>query len=340
VQLRLNPHPHAFLRPSVIAIDGSPDVSALVGRTVLVTGARGFLGRHVSRALCAIGATPVGLTRADAPRPGLHGCDRWIKGDLGDPSAIEHMIRSLQPDGVLHLAGFASGASTPDAVRNVVEGNVLSTANLMMAVQRHAPNARVIIAGSLESSDPMRGPTNFWTPYGASKAATEIIAHLLRDYGGLPVVSARIGTAYGHDDPNERRLVPHTILSLLDGVSPSLSSGDRLIDPIHIDDVVVALLGLLAAPGVPEGSVDVGTGRLRSIRVVADIIRSAVGASVPVNFHHVPDRAGNQVAADIQGMRSVLGWTPQVRLEEGIAQTVESYRAARSMRRASSHALN
>ncbi len=306
---------------------GLVDLSGLAGRSVLVTGARGFLGRHLAMRLRRIGATPVGTTRASGPTPGEHGITDWRVVDMADGPAVDRLVASLRPDAVLHMAGFASGANTPEAVTLAFEGNVLSTFWLLTAVQRHCPSTRVVLAGSLESSDPMRGPAAFWTPYGASKVLADIVVAMSRRFAGVPVVSARIGSTYGPDEPHLRRLVPYVVTSLLAGVSPRLSSGTRRLDLVHVEDVVTALLGLVACPTVPDSGVDVGTGRLHSIRELVELIRVAVGTETRAEFNQVAERQGDQVQADLGPLRACLGWTPAIRLEDGIVGTVDAYRA-------------
>ena len=107
------------------------------------------------------------------------------------------------------------------------------------------------------------------SPYAASKAAATTYAALFRDLWQLEVTVLRLAMVYGADDPNSHRFMPSVIAAFRDGRRPSISSGSRLIDWIHIDDVVDAFV---AAASSPAAVVDIGCGKLVSIRDTVELM--------------------------------------------------------------------
>jgi GDP-4-dehydro-6-deoxy-D-mannose reductase len=156
----------------------------------LVTGADGFVGQWLVRALLAQGMKVCGTIRGDAPLLTTLGQDlaaqvRWERVELADSTAIGDLVRRAVPSVVFHLAAQSSVPQSQRKPLQTLETNVMGTVRLLEAVRMHAPVATVLVVGSsdaygivgerelpLGEDAPLR-PTN---PYAASKAAAEIIA--------------------------------------------------------------------------------------------------------------------------------------------------------------------
>ncbi len=111
--------------------------------------------------------------------------------------------------------------------------------------------------------------------------------------------------------------------SLLKGEAPKLTSGERLVDWIYVDDVVGGLLLLSERPGVEGATVDLGSGSLVPVRTVVEHIVRFVGSNVAPAFGALPDRPGEQVrVADAAATYVRLGWRVRTPLEDGLRQTV------------------
>lgn len=298
----------------------------------LVTGASGFLGRHLCRALRAQGIEPVRVTSRAIPRGDPRA--RWVRCDLLDADRTLEVVAEARPDRIYHLAGFASADPTPAGARKAFDLNVRATSNLMFAAVEAAPAARVVSAGTLDAGGLSVGQRDFWSPYGASKQMVELTGLMLRESQGLDVVFARIGNTYGPDEPNERRLVPHVILELLHGRPPAVSSGLRRCDWIHVDDTVQALLRIAERPGVLPPSIDVGTGVLTSVRQLVGMLCELSGTGLQAQFGQVADRPGDGIPADVDATRDALGWAPSIALLGGLASTCDWYRRREEARRA------
>jgi nucleoside-diphosphate-sugar epimerase len=307
------------------ARDGAPPPAQ---RPVLVTGASGFLGRHLARRLEAGGLQVVraGRRQVLAEAPGESPGERWLQLDLADPDRFESVVRELRPSVVYHLAGFASGGTGLDAIERAFELNARATARLLLAIARAVPDARVVHTGTLDASAPDGvAPLSFGTPYGASKLMSELAIRTMREFAALDVVSARVGNAYGPDEPNPQRFVPYAIGELAAGRSPRVSSGTRRADFVHVADVAEALARIGGHPGPLPSPLDVGTGTLSSIREVVETIARLLGATQPIAWGAAPERRGDQSPADAAALEAAIGWRPAIGLEDGLRDTVGWY---------------
>jgi GDP-4-dehydro-6-deoxy-D-mannose reductase len=234
-----------------------------VSRTVLVTGAGGFVGPHLARALQARGDRVIGLG-IDPPRDGL-GLDGWHTADLRNAEAMRAAVASVAPEAIVHLAGQSSAARSFEAPVETFEINVLGTWSLLEAVRHAAPSARVIVVASGEVYGPQAAgeraredaPFAPLSPYALSKATADALAEAYARANGLDVIRAR---AFGHTGPGQepRFVVPafaQQIAAIEAGHSePVLKVGNLDVerDLCDVRDVAEAYARLLerGRPGV------------------------------------------------------------------------------------------
>jgi nucleoside-diphosphate-sugar epimerase len=144
---------------------------------------------------------------------------------------------------------------------------------------------------------------------------------------GTPVVILRVFMVYGPGQQDLKKLVPYVTLSLLRGETPQLSSGVRQVDWVYVDDVVEAFMAALSAKGIEGGTIDVGTGRLESVRTVVEQLFDIVCPGTQPAFGSTADRALEQSrVADVESSFLRIGWNPRTSLREGLARTVKWYR--------------
>jgi nucleoside-diphosphate-sugar epimerase len=287
---------------------------------VLVTGASGFIGRALVRRLAAEGRPPVCTSRH--PVEGLAEGARWIPGDLTDPAFVTRLVAEARPAVVYHLASAVTGSRSLDLVRPTLATNLSAGVNVLQAVTE-AGCDRVVLIGS--GDEPAEGAAPC-SPYAAAKWAMGGYARMFHSLFGTPVTTARVFMVYGPDQPDRSKLVPYTITSLLRGEAPALTSGQRLVDWVYVDDVVDALVVLAETPDAVGRTLDVGSGRLHSVRHVVETIAGIVGAGVSPRFGGVPDRqAETEAAADVAETTNVCGWVPATGLDEGLKRTVAWY---------------
>jgi UDP-glucose 4-epimerase len=300
------------------------DPSPLRGKTALVTGAAGFIGSAVARRLQSAGARVHGVSRARR-REGEGGCDRWWQADLTQWAEARRLFDAARPDLVFHLAGFADGARRMDLVLPMLQANLLSVVNLLLAAG-NGP-VRVLFSGSLEDAPVDRPAVVPASPYAASKIAAGGYARMFQALFGTASVWVRPFMVYGPGERDLRRLVPYVILSLLKREPPALSTGRRLMDWVYIDDVADAFLAAAVAKGVEGQAIDVGWGSPVAVRSVVERLVQMIDPGVGARFGAIPDRPLEQERiADVASTTARTGWSPCVSLEDGLSRTVEWYR--------------
>lgn len=294
--------------------------SSVAGQRLLVTGASGFLGRHLSSRLSAAQAEVHAVSRATRVSP--DGPVRWWQADVEDLETTRRLVSEVKPDRIVHLGGLVNGSPDLALVVGTYHSLVTSTVNLLQAAAETGCR-RIVLVGSLEEPDGTSSPTS---PYGAAKWAASAYGRMFHDLFGLPVVIARTHMTYGPGQPTWK-LIPSTILSLLRGESPRLSSGRRELDWVYVDDVVAGLLVATTASGLDGVTFDLGSGRLASIRDVVCRLVDLVRPGVRPTFGAHPDRPRlAERPADVPQTRATTGWEPTVCLEDGLRRTVEWYR--------------
>jgi nucleoside-diphosphate-sugar epimerase len=296
----------------------------LQGRRILVTGASGFIGAHLCRRMAGAGAEVHAISRqppgaADIPV-------QWWQADLGDRTAVREVVAGVRPGLILHLAGEVVGARGIEQVMPTLCGNLLSTVHLLEAAVESGCE-RVVLTGSIEEpnqGDPAAVPSS---PYAASKLAATGYGRMFHALYGLDVVILRVFMVYGPAQRDPRKLVPFVINTLLRGETPSLSSGRRPVDWIHVDDVVEAFMAVARSTAGGGGIFEIGSGSLLTVRDLVERLAPLVRPDARLDFNTASDRPLEQVrVADITRAAEVFGWVPRVPIDEGLRGTVEWYR--------------
>ena len=188
---------------------------------------------------------------------------------------------------------------------------------------------RFVYTSSMEEpdlDDPCPVPCS---PYSAAKYAASAYARMFHSLYQLPAVTLRTFMVYGPEQKDLTKLIPYVILSLLRGESPKLSSGDRLIDWIYVDDVIDAMIASAVAEGVEGKTIDVGSGEQISLRGIVEKLVPIVDTNISPEFGSVPDRPNEQNRVAVtEHTESLIGWKPRVSLDEGLKRTVDWYTKA------------
>lgn len=286
---------------------------------ILVTGASGFIGGHLCRYLVRAGHRVTGVSRRhpDQLPADVIPCE----ADVSDPGQVDGLLKREKPDVIFHLASCVKGSRDRTWVRPTFDANLASTVYLLESAERQGCR-RFVLTGSLEEPDQVQAPPS--SPYAAAKFAATSYARMFHALYDFPAVIARVFMVYGPDQKDETKLIPYVIDSLLHNRSPKMSSGARLVDWIYVDDVVEGLVRLASADGVTGHTVDLGTGKLESVRSVVEQLARLMGASVPLHFEAGADRPMEQVrAADVAATESRIGWRPSTSLEAGLQATID-----------------
>lgn len=299
-------------------------------RTILVTGAGGFVGRHVLHALVGCEEPPDRIVGLDKQERKAAYCD-WVVCDMTDEREVVHLIRRIRPDGVIHLAGVTHASDLHSYFRS----NVLGCANLLKAIVTCGQWPRIIVVGTAAQYDfsagngrPVteRSPLGCAEPYGLSKNLQEKWALIYAQREGLPLCCLRIFNILGPGQPPS--LVPATFLRQLLQVRQSKRPAIRVgntntqRDFVDVRDVARAIVKLLTCDRFAAGECfNIASGGTVK---VGQILRACLALAGQPNIPVIADSTRRKVAdtrtaaADISKVKGRIDWQPEIHWRESI----------------------
>ncbi len=294
-----------------------------------VTGAAGFIGRHVACAFKSAGWNVAGLSRGEAPADGLglSAPDVWVSGRVSRQGLKQAAARLGTPEVVIHAAGGSSVRASLDDPLEDFDRTVGSMREAMSFLKQDSPATRLIFLSSAavygaSHRGPIREDAHLLpiSPYGLHKGMAEELAVGWARLFDLDVAVLRLFSVYG---PGIRKQLLWDVTRRLCGEPAAIElfgTGDELRDFLYVDDAV-RLIGLLAGAGRPDQPVllNGGCGQACSVSSVARHLCDALEVETRVGFNGVL-REGDprSLVADIGAARA-LGFCPRVGLAEGLA---------------------
>ena len=307
-------------------------------KQVLVTGAGGFIGSHLTEALVKAGAKVRVFIRYNS-RDGRgnledleHGLLEQIEivaGDLRDADVIERTVKGC--DAVFHLGALVGIPYSYKNPREVVETNIMGTFNVLTAARDHGVERIVHTSTSevygsafyvpIDESHPLQGQS----PYSASKIGADKLAESFHASYDLPVVTVRPFNCYGPRQ-SARAVIPTLITQALACKEIRLGNTETLRDFTFVTDTAE---GFIKAAQSQEGFgkvLNIGSGREISIGQLAQIIINTVQSTAKIVVDEArvrPSRSEvTRLLADNRLAKETIGWEPSVSLEDGIKKTV------------------
>ena len=299
------------------------------GRRVLITGATGFIGRHLVERAIRTGATVTTLSRAAANIPGVS-AHRIV--DIGDRETTGLAIRELQPEAILHVA--SSGVTEKTEFSEMLRSNAIGTDNLLSAAKSLKKPPSFVMAGSGYEYAPQTRPLTEDDPvgprsaYGISKAAATFCAATYA--AEVPITVLRIFNVYG---PGERlpRLLPYIVQNARSGQPIELTSCEQVRDFVYVRDIASLFWRALECQSV-GGQMRIlnassGTAvRLKDFVCIAIRVLAKHGLKAQPEFGARPYKTGEPMyyVADTTRLRSTFGDLQFTTLDNGIKQTLEA----------------
>ncbi len=312
------------------------------GRRVLVTGFEGFLGSNLTKRLLVGGARVVGLDIRVNRKDTIITKDeirkiKIIKGDVKDYKLVKKIIQDYRVEAVFHLAAEAIVDRAFKNPLNTFSSNINGTWSLLEACRQTKLPKAIIIA----SSDKAYGSHEILPykeeahlcgrhPYDVSKSCADLITVAYHHTYGLPAVITRCGNIYGSGDFNFSRIVPDAIRSaILDKPLFIRSDGKFTRDYVYVDDIANGYM-LLAQ-------------KIQSLKLSGQAFNFSNDRPITVielvkKIYQIVGRKSNFIVLNqakyeikhqylcSQKARRLLGWKPNLNLEEGLRETVAWYR--------------
>lgn len=324
------------------AVEGRPAQEDLTGQRVVVTGGSGFIGGHVVAALCRLGADVLSVDRRPAKafrchpeaNHANHGDHKVtvIEGDLRDAAVVE---AALAPGtrAIAHLAAQTQVLRSVEDPRGTFANNVVATEALLERARDVGAAAFVlastnaVVGGGASGTFTESAPLAPLTPYGATKAAGEMLVSCYNACYGVRGVALRFTNVYGPGMSEKDSIVPRLMrVAASGGTFTIYGDGRQVRDYVNVADVASAVLLGLRQPGL-SGPLVIGSGLSVSVLDLIELVHGALGYQLDVE--HVPAKAGEMpaVVVDNSAARG-WGWAPSVTLEEGLAEVAKEWGTA------------
>lgn len=325
----------------------APDKS----KRILVTGAAGFIGFHLSKKLLSQGISVVGFDNINdyydvnlkyARLRELEPFENFtfIKGDLADKNAVDSLFSEYKPDIVVNLAAQAGVRYSIDNPQAYIESNVVGFFNILEAC-RHNPVEHLLYASSssvygnqqktpFSTDDDVNKPISL---YAATKKSNELMAYTYSHLYSIPTTGLRFFTVYGPYGRPDMAYFSFTQKIMKGETIKIFNNGDMYRDFTYIDDIVKGIENMLCNPPEPDENSDravvynIGNNSPEKLMYFIETLEKALGKTA--NKEYLPMQPGDvyQTYADVTALVEKFGFKPSTSIEEGLGKFVEWYKS-------------
>lgn len=305
-------------------------------KKVLVTGAGGFIGSHLTERLVELGAQTRAFVRYSSTgswgwldQSPLKKDFEVILGDIRDQETLRHTIDTA--DIVFHLAALIAIPYSYQAPLSYVRTNIEGTLNVLQCAQ-HSGSLVIHTSTSetygtartvpIDENHPLQGQS----PYSASKIGADKIAESFHLSFGIPVVTVRPFNTFGPRQ-SARAVIPTIITQAFEGSEIRLGNLEPTRDLNFVADTVNGFIKAAETPKAIGQTINLGTGREISIGDLAKLILKQMNRDIPIKVEDTRMRPENsevdRLCADSRKAKEILDWQPQYSLEDGLTATIE-----------------
>jgi UDP-glucose 4-epimerase len=285
---------------------------------VLVTGGSGFVGRSVVAELHRRGVDVVVADRDPFPGDGV----TLVRGDLRDPAVRERAVTG-DLTGIVHLAAITSVLLSAEQPQETYQNNVAMTQGLLELARQRGTGPFVLastnaVVGNVGTSTiTEQSPLRPLTPYGATKAACEMLLSGYAGAYGMTTAALRFTNIYGPGMAAKDSFVPRLMRAALSGGGVQVyGDGKQARDLVHVEDVATAIV--TAWQRGFSGTAIIGAATSVTVLDLIEAARQATGAPIPAE--HVPAKTGEMpaVIVDITKAQTELDYRPRYELADGL----------------------
>lgn len=340
-----------MLASSIIPLEDKVSIVEQTGKTILVTGAAGFIGYHLSKRLLESGYIVAGVDSLNsyydpqlkrARLADLLPCDRFsfVEGDLTNPQTVESLMTRNKPEAVVHLAAQAGVRYSIENPRAYIDSNVIGFFNLLEAVRNHKVEHFLYASSSSVYGNREKTPFSIEdrvdkpiSLYAATKKSNELFAYTYSHLFDIPSTGLRFFTVYGPFGRPDMAYFKFT-KAILEGRSIDVyNDGKMLRDFTYVDDVTACVERMLFSPPKPDETgaryaiYNIGNNKPVVLLDFIHTLEDAIGR--PAEIRYLPMQAGDveKTFADISQTQRDFNFAPQTQIDIGLKRFVDWYRA-------------
>ena len=331
---------------------------------ILVTGAAGFIGFHVSKKLIDLGFEVYGIDNLNAyydvrlkldrlkelgidtqselfmrqqeVKSGSNESFRFSQMDLVDEHRLDHLFLKEKFDAVINLAAQAGVRYSIENPKAYIQANVVGFMNILEACRSNQIKHLIYASSSsvygnqqkvpFSEKDRVDHPISL---YAATKKSNELMAHVYSHLYGLKTTGLRFFTVYGPWGRPDMAPFLFTKAILSETPIKVFNNGDLMRDFTYIDDIVKGIIEVLITDKIQENYNIYNIGNNTPVKLL-DFIQAVEGAcnkKAQLDFYPMQDGDVYQTFADIDDLKEVTGYTPKIKINEGIQEFVNWYKA-------------
>lgn len=297
---------------------------------VLVTGASGFIGKHLTLALSRENAV---ISTFDYKKTAWTFDVVEYIGDLRDAESVNDCLIASKPEIIFHLAAYKERSSNIIDFYSAIDTNLIGTLNLLEASRNLEGVKSIVVLGTAEEYGAATRPfteisrEQAVNAYSFSKLCTTHLCETIYNLYHLPITIVRPSVAYGPRQEGDMFL-PALIQSIIRDQPFNMSPGKQTRDYIYIDDLIDVLLQVVIYYKEVSGEIiNVGSGEPVVLSDLVLEVKRILNKPGLVNIGVVDYRPGDimNYSVDISKARQLLDWSPNVSLNEGLQKTIEYY---------------
>ncbi|WP_182299453.1 UDP-glucuronic acid decarboxylase family protein [Cohnella cholangitidis] len=312
-------------------------------KKIVVTGAAGFLGSQMARDLIKQGHCVIGIDNLSTGKKSNldsiinHPLFALLELDVSNPTVVDRPELE-KVDEIYHLASPASPKFYQAAPLETIFVNTIGTQNMLELARIN--DAKIVYASTSEAyGDPevhpqaedYRGNVNTWGPracYDEAKRLGEVFCYEYNRLYGVRAKVVRIFNTYAAGLRNDDgRVISNFVTQVLSGQDITVyGDGSQTRSFCYVDDTLRALRLMMDSDLATGEIINVGNPNEYTVLEVAHMVKRLTGSSSPITFHPLPQDDPKVRRPVIDKAKKLLGWEPEIQLEEGLLRTIEAYK--------------
>lgn len=301
--------------------------------SVLLTGAAGFIGSHLTRRLVSLGAkvNVIMLGEDDWRVRDVSNQISVFKCDIRNIEALRKIVSQVKPQKAFHLAASVDLRNDFEGINDLIDINIKGTLNLAKCLAETRCDF-LAIAGSCDEygrhshvfkEDMKPDPLSF---YSCSKTASSLFCNVLASHTPMAIATLRFFTVYGPAQDG-KMFIPQLIISALRNKDMDMTGGEQTRDFIFVDDLVDACVSASVVQGISGEQINICTGKSYSIKDAAETVLKLMNRPIKLNIGAIPYREQEiwTVHGDCTKANNLLEWKAKTDLKTGLKMTVDWY---------------